>query len=182
MLRSGAPGLDRSQQGLARKGRKACAQNSPPNLWLLEQMPAFPRGCDVETSRITLGKGLPVFGLVNKALLCEISYFMNQLFEDTSGLSPGPPRNVSFQEARTHPAVEVLEAWRRRPGAAFSASPSQALSSQGQGCAGPAWSEAALAGLLGPLPHRCPGGWGLPEMVLPPLHKLQYPTEEKIQS
>lgn len=80
-------------------GKESLCPEQPPDLWLLEQMPAFPQGCDVETSRIILGKGLTAFGLLNKALLCEISYLMNQLFEGTSGLSPGPPRNVSFQEA-----------------------------------------------------------------------------------
>lgn len=61
--------------------------------------PARPHGCDVATSRIVLGKGLAAFGLVNKALLCEASGLMNQLFEGTSGPAPGPPRNVSFKEA-----------------------------------------------------------------------------------
>lgn len=90
-------------QSLAGEGRKACAQSSPPNLRLLEQIPALPHGCDVATRRVVVGKGLTAFGLLNKALLCEISYLMNQLFEGTSGPSPGPPRNVSFKEARTHP-------------------------------------------------------------------------------
>lgn len=65
----------------------------------MEQIPASPQGCDVESSKIVLGKGLTVFGLLNKAVLCEISYLMNQLFEATSGPSPRPPRNVSLKEA-----------------------------------------------------------------------------------
>lgn len=40
-----------------------------------------------------------MFGLLNKVPLCEVSYLMNQLFEGTSGSFPGPPRNVSFNEA-----------------------------------------------------------------------------------
>lgn len=77
---------------------KACAQSRDPYLWFPEQIPASPQGYDVETNRIVLGKGL-LLGFLNKALLCEISYLMNPLFEGTSGPSPEPPRNVSFREA-----------------------------------------------------------------------------------
>lgn len=97
MLLSEAPGLKRSQQDPAEEGRQGCAHSSTPNLRLLEQIPASPLGCDVETRGLSLA--LTAFGLLNKVLLCEVSYLMNQLFEGTSGSFPGPPRNVSFKEA-----------------------------------------------------------------------------------
>lgn len=79
------------------EGKASLCSKQPPKLVAHGADPCLCQVCDVESSKIVLGKGLTVFGLLNKGLLCEISYLMNQFFEGTSGPSPGPLRNVSFE-------------------------------------------------------------------------------------
>lgn len=66
MLLAEALGLEKklcgAKQGWEGKAEGLCSE-LPLYLWFPEQIPASPHGCDVETSRTVLGKGLTIWFL-----------------------------------------------------------------------------------------------------------------------